>query len=95
DDDPLAGVAHADTVVVLMGAARLAAVADALVAHGRDAGTPAAVVERGTLPGQRTVWGTLGTIAVRAAADDVRAPATLVVGDVVGLGVPASVGVPR
>ncbi len=85
DDDPLAGVAHADTVVVLMGAARLAAVADALVAHGRDASTPAAVVERGTLPGQRTVRGTLGTIAVRAAAEDVRAPATLVVGDVVAL----------
>ena len=35
--------------------------------HGRAAEEPAAVIERGTLPGQRVVAGTLADIAARAA----------------------------
>ena len=73
------------TLVLLMGVARLGAYADALVAHGRDAATPVAVVENGTLPGQRTTVGTLATIADLAVARAVANPAVIVVGDVAAL----------
>ena len=54
----------------------------ALVAAGRAASTPVAVVQDGSLPGQRTVVGTLGDPAAFAG---VRAPAVVVVGEVVDL----------
>lgn len=75
----------ADTLVVLMGARRLAAIAAAMVAGGRAPATPAAVVQWGTTAAQRTVTGTLADIAARAAAAAIGSPATLVVGDVVAL----------
>jgi uroporphyrinogen III methyltransferase/synthase len=43
------------------------------------------VIERGTLPGQRTVTATLGGIADAAAAVEIRAPAVTVVGAVTAL----------
>ena len=46
-----------------MGVKRLAENAAALIAGGRDPEEPAAAIERGTWPGQRTVVATLGTIA--------------------------------
>ncbi|BDZ41093.1 hypothetical protein GCM10025865_03920 [Paraoerskovia sediminicola] len=73
------------TVVLLMGVSRLRASAEALVASGRDPGTPVAVVEDGYGPRQRATVGTLATIADVAAAAEVRAPAITVVGDVVRL----------
>jgi uroporphyrin-III C-methyltransferase len=72
-----------NTLVILMGVAALSVLAARLVAAGRAATTPAAVVERATTPAQRVVTGTLGDIAVRAA--HVRSPAVIVIGDVVGL----------
>ena len=45
------------TLVVYMGVRRLAAIAEQLIAGGRDAEQPAAVIERGTFPGQRVVIG--------------------------------------
>jgi uroporphyrin-III C-methyltransferase / precorrin-2 dehydrogenase / sirohydrochlorin ferrochelatase len=71
------------TLVFLMGVSQLGDIVDGLLAHGRDPGTPVAVVERGTLPGQRTTTGTLTTIMAAAAAAAVRSPAVIVVGDVV------------
>ncbi|MFC8600181.1 uroporphyrinogen-III C-methyltransferase, partial [Isoptericola sp. NPDC057191] len=71
------------TLVLLMGVTRLAETAAALVAAGRPADTPTAVVEDGFGPRQRTTVGTLADIAERAAAVGVRAPAVTVVGDVV------------
>jgi precorrin-4 methylase len=44
-----------------------------------------AVIAQGTLPGERTVVGTLGTIAGDAARAGLRSPATIVVGEVVRL----------
>jgi uroporphyrinogen III methyltransferase/synthase len=73
------------TLVFYMGVRRLPEIAESLIAAGRSAQEPVAVVERGTLPGQRTVTGTLATIAELAAAQDVRAPAITVVGQVVEL----------
>ena len=71
------------TLVVYMGVTHLAAIGRTLIRNGKSAGTPAAVIESGTLPSQRVVEGTLGTIADLANAADVRPPALLVVGTVV------------
>lgn len=70
------------TLVLLMAVGRLPAVCAALLAGGRGEDTPVAVVQDATLPTQRTVVTTLA----RAAADTtgVRAPAVVVVGEVVG-----------
>ncbi len=73
------------TLVFYMGVRQLGSIADRLVAAGRPAGEPAAVLERGTLPDQRVLTGTLGTIAARAASEGARAPALIVVGEVVAL----------
>jgi uroporphyrin-III C-methyltransferase/precorrin-2 dehydrogenase/sirohydrochlorin ferrochelatase len=70
------------TVVFYMGVSHL----DRIVAKLREAGAkadhPAAVVERATLPGQRTLRGTLETIADVARNARVTPPALLIVGDV-------------
>jgi uroporphyrin-III C-methyltransferase len=71
------------TLVVFMGLASLSALADGLVRHGKLPSTPAAVVSRGTTPGQQTVIAPLGRIA--AAAEGLEAPALVVIGDVVHL----------
>jgi len=73
------------TLVFYMGVRALPVVAAALVEHGRASTEPAAVVERGTLPGQRTVTGPLGQIATLAQEAGVRAPAITVVGPVAAL----------
>ncbi|MBW8484204.1 uroporphyrinogen-III C-methyltransferase [Actinomadura parmotrematis] len=73
------------TLVLLMSVERMALIADALVGHGRAAGTPVAVIQNGTLPGQRTLTATLGTVAAAMAEAGVRPPAIVVVGDVVAV----------
>jgi uroporphyrinogen III methyltransferase/synthase len=70
------------TLVFYMGVGGLAAIAEGLIAGGRPATEPCAIVERGTLPGQRVVRGTLADIADRAAAEGIGAPAVTVVGAV-------------
>jgi uroporphyrinogen III methyltransferase/synthase len=79
DWDALARVGG--TLVILMGAGRVAEVTKALIAGGRDSDTPAAAVRWGTRPEQRTVRATLGTIADTG----VEAPSAIVVGDVAAL----------
>jgi uroporphyrin-III C-methyltransferase/precorrin-2 dehydrogenase/sirohydrochlorin ferrochelatase len=74
------------TLVLLMAVERMAAIADALIRHGRAADTPAAVVQEGTTAAQRRLDATLGTVAERIAQEDVRPPAVVVIGDVVLLG---------
>jgi uroporphyrin-III C-methyltransferase len=78
-------LARIPTLVVLMGLGTLAHTARRLIESGLSPTKPAAVVANGTLPQQRVVAGTLGTIArlVREAA--LEAPAILVVGEVVRL----------
>jgi uroporphyrinogen III methyltransferase/synthase len=73
------------TLVFYMGVRALPRIAERLVASGRSAGEPAAVVERGTLPGQRTVRAPLSEIGAAAAQAAVRAPAITVVGPVAAL----------
>jgi uroporphyrin-III C-methyltransferase/precorrin-2 dehydrogenase/sirohydrochlorin ferrochelatase len=84
EDADLSPIAAVDgTLVVLMGAARVAQLAKRLLMAGRSADTPVAVIENGTLPGQRTTRGTLETIGALADVAGVRSPAVIVVGDVV------------
>jgi uroporphyrin-III C-methyltransferase/precorrin-2 dehydrogenase/sirohydrochlorin ferrochelatase len=71
------------TLVFFMGLARLGEIAGGLVAAGLDPETPAAVISSGTTPEQETVAAALGTIV--AAAESLRPPGLVVVGDVVAL----------
>jgi uroporphyrinogen III methyltransferase/synthase len=73
------------TLVFYMGVRALGRIAERLRAEGRPAGEPVAVIERGTLPGQRTVLATLADVAERAAAEGIRAPAVTLVGPVAAL----------
>ena len=73
------------TVVIYMGFANLPALCERLVAHGLDAATPAAIVQRGTTPGQAVVTGTVGDLPERAREAGLRPPTLIVVGEVVRL----------
>jgi uroporphyrinogen III methyltransferase/synthase len=73
------------TLVFYMGIRQLPLIAERLTAAGRDPGEPAAVVERGTQPGQRTVVDTLGGVAARVEAEEIRPPAITLVGAVAEL----------
>jgi uroporphyrinogen III methyltransferase / synthase len=66
------------TIVILMGVARIARIAEALMAGGRSPDTPVAATQWGTRPEQRTVRATLATIATAPLGS----PSTIVVGDV-------------
>ncbi len=80
------------TLVVFMGLRRLDRIAASLIVAGRDAETPAAVISQGTRREERSAFGTLSDIAVRAAG--LQSPALLVVGDVVSVGARLAAGAP-
>lgn len=73
------------TLVFLMGVAAAPAITQGLLAAGMDAGTPAAMVENGTLPSQRRCTATLGTLRAKAEEMGIKSPAVLVVGGVCAL----------
>ncbi len=73
------------TLVVYMGVRQLPSIAARLQAAGRAGDEPAAVVERGTLPDQRMVCASLATVAEKAAAEQIRAPAIAIFGPVAQL----------
>ena len=70
------------TLVVLMGVSLLRRIAGDAIESGADPETPVAIVERGSTPTQRTTYGRLNTIAGRAEAVGVPAPAVIVIGAV-------------
>ncbi|MEA2217121.1 MAG: uroporphyrinogen methyltransferase / synthase, partial [Solirubrobacteraceae bacterium] len=73
------------TLVFNMGVSALPVIAERLIDAGRPGSEPAAVVEAGTLPRQRTISGTLETIAELALRERVMAPSVTVVGAVAAL----------
>jgi uroporphyrin-III C-methyltransferase len=75
----------ADTLVVLMGVESLPRIARELIANGRPATTPVALVRWGTTTAQETVTGTLRDIAGRAVRARLEPPVVIVIGDVVAL----------
>ena len=73
------------TLVFLMGVTNLPTIVKELIENGRPLDTPVAMIERGTLPSQRVVVGTLADIHERARAAHIEPPAITVVGEVVAL----------
>lgn len=73
------------TLVLLMALQRIGAFADALVAHGRPADTPVAVITDGTTRAQRGLRSTLDRVAADVAEATLTPPAIVVIGDVVAL----------
>jgi len=73
------------TIVILMGVSTLRQTTKKLIEHGKDPNTPVAIIERGCSEGQRVVTGKLSDIADIAEKENVKAPAVIVIGDVVKL----------
>ncbi len=76
------------TVVLMMAVQNAPAIAEALVSGGRKPGTPVAIVCDGTMPTQRTVLSTLGTLAASITDEKVQPPAIIVIGEVVQVAFP-------
>ena len=85
DEVDLSKVAGADTLVVLMAAGRLARTCHDLIAAGRPADEPAAIVQWAWTADQRSVVGTLADLPILAEAASIGPPATLIVGSVASL----------
>ena len=73
------------TLIFLMGVTAMPRIVEGLLAAGMDPGTPAAMVEDGTLSRQRRCDATLATLPARAAEMEIRSPAIIVVGKVCSL----------
>ncbi len=73
------------TLVFLMGVKNLPGIVKRLLSHGRSGDTPVAVIRQGTLPEQETVVGSLSSIVAEVEKRELKPPAVIVVGEVVGL----------
>ncbi|WP_067721902.1 uroporphyrinogen-III C-methyltransferase [Nocardia yamanashiensis] len=72
------------TIVLLMAVERIEKFADALMAGGRAADTPATVIQEGSLRTQRILRADLATIAEQVRAEGIRPPAIIVIGPTAG-----------
>ncbi|WP_417662145.1 siroheme synthase CysG [Pseudomonas sp.] len=77
--------ASSQTLVFYMGLVGLPVICQQLIAHGRAASTPAALIEQGTTQNQRVYTGTLADLPQLVAEHAVRAPTLVIVGEVVQL----------
>lgn len=75
-----------DTIVILMGVESLQNIVSKLLAGGVSPDKPVAMIESGTLPQQRTLIATLGTIVKEAADKQIKPPSVIVIGEVATLG---------
>lgn len=73
------------TVVIYMGLGTLPIICEQLIAHGLPASTPAALIERATLPEQRCITGTLRDLPAVARSAELKPPTLIVIGEVVNL----------
>jgi uroporphyrinogen III methyltransferase/synthase len=73
------------TLVVYMGVTHLGSICRTLIREGKPGETPAAIVEMGTLPSQRTLVATLEDLPRVAREAGASPPALLIVGEVLGL----------
>jgi uroporphyrin-III C-methyltransferase/precorrin-2 dehydrogenase/sirohydrochlorin ferrochelatase len=73
------------TVALYMGVAALGRIAAQLLAHGRAATTPVAIVENGSRPDQRVTLTTLAALDDLSRRADIQSPALLIVGEVAAL----------
>jgi uroporphyrinogen III methyltransferase/synthase len=72
-----------DTLVFLMGVHSLPIIVTSLLETGRPSDTPVALIEKGTLPEQKVVTGTLANIMDRAV--EIQPPSIIIIGEVVNL----------
>ncbi|MBF0462802.1 MAG: uroporphyrinogen-III C-methyltransferase [Magnetococcales bacterium] len=70
-------------LVIYMAMKNLASISQRLMAGGRSADTPVALIQWATLPEQRTLVTTLGQVVRDVALCDLQPPVIIVVGDVV------------
>jgi uroporphyrin-III C-methyltransferase/precorrin-2 dehydrogenase/sirohydrochlorin ferrochelatase len=73
------------TIVIMMGVERIGSFAEALLTGGRDGDTPVAVVQEGTMMGERVLRSTLDKVAEEVSENGIRPPAVIVIGAVAGL----------
>ncbi len=73
------------TLVFFMGVKNLPDITQKLIANGKSPETPVALIRWGTTPGQQTVIGNLDNITERVREAGLKAPAIIVVGEVVEL----------
>lgn len=85
DDVDFNALSKIPTLVFLMGVHAVGQIAKRLIAEGRHPGTPAAIIQMAFWHGEQVVSGTLETIAEEAKLHGIKAPATLVIGEVVRL----------
>ena len=78
-------IGASETVVLFMGLVNFAAIAKEMIARGRSPETPAMAVRWATRPDQETIAGTLATLPGLLAANGMKPPATIVIGEVVAL----------
>jgi uroporphyrin-III C-methyltransferase len=73
------------TVVLYMGVNNLPEICRQLMAHGLPGDTPAALVEKATLPDERCITGTVADLPSLALRHQVRPPALIMIGSVVSV----------
>jgi uroporphyrin-III C-methyltransferase len=73
------------TLVIYMGLGALPIISEQLIAHGMAPDTPAALIERASLPTQRVVAGNVASLPALAVAHHIESPALIMIGSVVGL----------
>ena len=78
-------VATGQTLVFYMGLVGLPDICSQLIAHGRSAQTPIALVQQGTTSNQKVLIGTLADMPERVAGETIKPPTLLIVGEVVSL----------
>jgi uroporphyrinogen III methyltransferase/synthase len=78
-------IGTAETLVIFMGIFAFDEIARALIANGRAPNTPAMAVRWGTRPDQHTLAGTLASLPGLIHQHDLKPPATIIIGEVVGL----------
>ncbi|MDM8349656.1 siroheme synthase CysG [Pseudomonas sp. sp1636] len=77
--------APSQTLVFYMGLVGLPLICQQLIAHGRSASTPAALIQQGTTRNQRVFTGTLANLSELVGQHEVHAPTLVIVGEVVQL----------
>lgn len=70
------------TLIFLMGVGALREIMDGLMDAGMRKSMPAAVLQQGTVSGQRKVLATVETLAAEAEKQNIKAPSVIVVGEV-------------
>ncbi|MGH6962289.1 MAG: uroporphyrinogen-III C-methyltransferase, partial [Dongiaceae bacterium] len=73
------------TLVIYMGVGAAGRIAARLIEHGLDAATPVAVIEYGTLPNQRALYGRLSELNWLVRQSGIAGPALIVIGRVAAL----------